>query len=169
LTAASEGSCSSSRFRLGVALFVTGWLCPLMIPVVAASDLPTDWKTALSGGLLIGVPEVFSLASIAILGRDGFNELKNRAFAAFKRHALPQAVSRRRYGVGLVLFVFPAIIGYAIAYAPQLLPVGPEHHVTMQLAADGMFIVSLFVLGGEFWDKIRALFVQGATVRFPDG
>ena len=72
----------------------------------------------------------------------------------------PKTVSRRRYAVGRVLFVLPAPIGYVIAYTPQLLPGGPEHHVAMQLAADGMFIVSLFALGGDFWDKIRALFVH---------
>ena len=30
-----------------------------------------------------------------------------------------------------------------------------------------MLIASFFVLGGDFWDKIRALFIYGATVTFP--
>jgi hypothetical protein len=29
-----------------------------------------------------------------------------------------------------------------------------------------MFVASLFVLGGDFWDKIRALFLQSARVQF---
>jgi hypothetical protein len=166
--AESPGSISIRRFRLGVVLFVAGWLCPLFIPLVAASGLTPEWKTAISGALLIGVPEILSLVSIAVLGRDGFNELKRKAFAVFKRHALPRTVGRVRYRIGLVLFLLPAPIGYVISYAPGLLPFGPEHLVNLQLAADGLFIVSLFVLGGDFWDKIRALFVQGATVQFPD-
>ena len=83
-------------------------------------------------------------------------------------HAMPRNVGSGRYRFGLVLFVLPAIIGYVVAYNPQPLPVGPEHLVTIQLAADGMFIAGLFALGGDFWDKIRALFVREATVRFPD-
>ena len=31
-----------------------------------------------------------------------------------------------------------------------------------------MLIVSVFVLGGDFWDKLRALFVHGARAVFPD-
>jgi hypothetical protein len=27
--------------------------------------------------------------------------------------------------------------------------------------------VSIFVLGGNFWDKIRALFIRESTARFP--
>jgi hypothetical protein len=162
------GAISSGRFKAGVMLFGAGWLCPLFIPLVLASSLTPEWQTTVSGALMIGVPEVLSLAAIAILGREGFNELKRKSFSAFKRYAMPKTVGRTRYRFGLVLFVLPAIIGYAVAYAPQLLPVGPEHHLTVQLTADGMFIASLFVLGGEFWDKIRALFVHQATVRFPD-
>jgi hypothetical protein len=30
-----------------------------------------------------------------------------------------------------------------------------------------MLFASLFVLGGDFWDKVRSLFVHGATARFP--
>jgi hypothetical protein len=30
-----------------------------------------------------------------------------------------------------------------------------------------MLLASFFVLGGEFWDKLRALYVQKATVTFP--
>ena len=29
--------------------------------------------------------------------------------------------------------------------------------------------VTIFVLGGEFWDKLRALFVHGARAVFPSG
>jgi hypothetical protein len=31
-----------------------------------------------------------------------------------------------------------------------------------------MFLASLFVLGGDFWDKLRALFVREARAVFPE-
>jgi hypothetical protein len=37
----------------------------------------------------------------------------------------------------------------------------------VNLIGDMMFVSSLFVLGGNFWDKIRALFVHDAIVRVP--
>jgi hypothetical protein len=36
------------------------------------------------------------------------------------------------------------------------------------VAGDLMFIATLFVLGGDFWDKLRALFVHGAKAQLPD-
>lgn len=34
--------------------------------------------------------------------------------------------------------------------------------------SDALLLISLFVLGGEFWDKLRALFIHQAKVRFPE-
>jgi hypothetical protein len=31
-----------------------------------------------------------------------------------------------------------------------------------------MFVASLFVLGGDFWDEIRALFIHSAKARLND-
>lgn len=36
------------------------------------------------------------------------------------------------------------------------------------LISNGMMAVSLFVLGGEFRDKMRSLFVHGAVAQFPE-
>ena len=30
----------------------------------------------------------------------------------------------------------------------------------------GLLLASLFVLGGDFWDKVRSLFIHDAEVRF---
>jgi hypothetical protein len=35
----------------------------------------------------------------------------------------------------------------------------------VSLIGDVIFVASLFVLGGDFWDKIRALFVYRARVQ----
>jgi hypothetical protein len=69
------------RFRIGVIIFVVGFFSPLLIPVVAATGLPTTWKAAISGLLAVGIPEVFSLGAIAVVGKSGFKYLKQRIFA----------------------------------------------------------------------------------------
>ncbi len=38
---------------------------------------------------------------------------------------------------------------------------------TMQ-TGDIVLITSLFVLGGDFWDKLRSMFIYGAKASFPD-
>jgi hypothetical protein len=35
----------------------------------------------------------------------------------------------------------------------------------VSLIGDVMFVASLFVLGGDFWEKIRALFIHQVTVQ----
>jgi len=39
--------------------------------------------------------------------------------------------------------------------------------VIWAVSGDAIFVASFFVLGGEFWDKLRALFVHGARTVFP--
>ena len=75
-------------------------------------------------------------------------------------------MSRTRYRVGLVMFLLPLIPTYVMAYAPQWLPDHSPLRLYVNLAADFIFLSGLFVLGGDFWDKLRALFVYDARVEF---
>ena len=153
---------------VGGTLFVLGWLCPLFVPVVAASNLPTAWKAVASGVLLIGLPELLTVAAIAILGHSGYRYLKGRLLTALKRYGPPEIVGPTRYHIGLVLFVLPLLLGFLEPYLGHLIPGLAENRVVFCVACDLMFVSSLFVLGGEFWDKLRALFVHGAKARFPE-
>ncbi len=155
------------RFRIGVGFFVLGWICPLFIPLVAASGLSTEWKAIISGLLAVGGPELMTLVSIAFLGKAGFNYLKARLFALFKRAAPPDQVSRIRYRFGTLIWVLLIIYGYFIGYAPEAIPGYEKHRIAMNLFADGLFVISFFILGGDFWDKFRALFIYEAKVVIP--
>ena len=115
--------------------------------------------TALSGFLLVAAPEGLSLLAIAILGKDGFNYLNEKVFAVLRRAAPSAKVSRARYNTGLAILAILFIYGSFVWYAPHLVPTYSENRIPLNLAADFMFVVSLFVLGGDFWDKFRAVFV----------
>jgi hypothetical protein len=147
------------RYRTGVTLIAIGWICPLFIPLVTKSTLSTEWKTALSGFLLVVGPEVLSVLAIAILGKEGFNILKEKVFALLRRAAPTAKVSRTRYRAGLAIWALLFIYGSFVWYAPHLVPGYSEHRVAMNLSADFLFIASLFVLGGDFWEKFRSLFI----------
>jgi hypothetical protein len=54
-------------------------------------------------------------------------------------------------------------MGYMPSWLPDSSPVRPY----VSIASDVIFLVSLFVLGGDFWDKIRSLFVSEARAWFP--
>jgi hypothetical protein len=158
---------ASSRYRIGVTLIAIGWICPIFIPLVTNSTLSTEWKTALSGFLLVAAPEGLSLLAIAILGKDGFNYLKEKVFAVLRRAAPSAKVSRARYNTGLAVLALLFVYGSFVWYAPHLVPGYSEHRVALNLTADFLFIVNLFVLGGDFWDKFRALFSYDAVESAP--
>ncbi len=166
--ASSSASPPSGRLRVGAGVLIFGWLCPLFVPLVIGSNLSGEWKTTLSGLLLLGIPEVFTLAAVAILGKSGFEYLKGILYGWLRRLAPPDAVSVARYRVGLVIFLLPLIFAVLSDYAPHLIPGFAAHPIAFALTGDVMFFASFFVLGGDFWDKIRSLFVHGARARFPE-
>ena len=150
------------RFRLGLTILIVGWFSLLLIPVVTRTSLATEWKTIISGLLAVGIPELFTLAAIAIMGKSGYNLIKERIFSFFKKHGPPDRVSLTRYRIGLVMFVLPIAFGWLGPYGAHQIPGYETHHFVVSLIGDLMLISSLFVLGGDFWDKVRALFIYEA-------
>jgi hypothetical protein len=155
------------RMLLGGGVFLVGQLSPIFIPIVTSSGLSVGIKSALTGLLLLGIPEVAIFAAIAILGKAGFTFLKQKLFAVLKRAAPVDSVSRIRYRIGLVLFCFPLLMGWLAPYVDDLIPRYGDYHVALAIAGDGLLVLGLFVLGGDFWDKLRALFIHGAKAQLP--
>ncbi len=151
---------SDLRFRVGATVLVASFCAPAFIPLVAASDLPTAGKTALSGLLAAGIPEVGMLAAVAIMGRDGIDRIKTVVGRRLAPLAPPDRVGPTRYRVGLVLFCCPLLLGWLAPYLGSYLPGYATHSLIYAIGGDAMLLVSLFVLGGEFWDKLHALFKQ---------
>jgi len=148
-------------------IFITGFLSPLLIPIVTSSDLSTGWKATLSGLLALGIPELFMIIAAAVAGKEGFSYIKSKIFRFFKKYGPPDTVSRRRYRIGLILFIVPLLVGWLMPYFSKLLPSYEENRILINTTGDIVLITSLIILGGDFWDKLRALFIYGAKAIFP--
>ena len=109
------------------------------------------------------VPKLGVLAAIAILGKPGFNYLKALVFGYLKP---PAEVSPRRHRVGIAMFTVAMLAGFVEPYLGVVLPGSATRDLRVTLGVDLLLIASLLVLGGDFWDKIRALFIRGAKVTF---
>ena len=156
------------RFRIGVTIFVAGFAAPLAIPLVTSSDLPTAWKTAVSGALAVGVPEIAMVVAAAMMGREGFARLKSQFGRFLKKYGPPEQVGRTRYRTGLVMFTLPLLLAWLGPYLGHHVPGYGGHQLLWAIGGDLVFVASFFVLGGEFWDKLRSLFVHGARAVFPN-
>jgi hypothetical protein len=135
-------------------------LCPLFVPLVAASELSTSWKAALSGVLLLGIPEVFLLLAVAIMGKPGYEELKRRLLVVFRSIRPVGRVGLVRHRVGVAMFVLPVLVGWLHPYLVPWVSELAEYELQLAMILDATFFGSFFVLGGDFWDKLSRLFVR---------
>ncbi len=156
------------RLGLGAFIFVLGFASPVFIPWVLSSSLPAGLKAFLAGALAFGIPELAMLAAVAILGKKGFRFLKERLGRIFKPFAPPDHVSPQRYKIGLVLFILPLLTGWILPYLQFHWEYLGRLPLYIYVIGDFVLLVSIFVLGGEFWDKLRALFTQKATVQWKE-
>ena len=155
------------RIRLGFALFIVSLTWPLVLPLMPLIGFSGSAIAAFSGAMLV-VAEIMILAGAAIAGKDGFAYIKSKVFGLLKSYGPPEKVSRARYVVGMIMFVTPLLLGWATPYFGGYLPGFQEHPLVYAAIGDALLLVSLYVLGGEFWDKLRSLFVHSARAVFPD-
>jgi hypothetical protein len=71
-----------------------------------------------------------------------------------------------RYRIGLILFGVIIALGFLEPYLGPCLPGYMQQRVVISICGDLLFLLSLVILGGEFWDKLRALFSYDAKVVF---
>ena len=125
--------------------------------------LPASRIAAMTGAIFVA-NKVLILACIAIMGKSGFQQLKGMVFGYAKSLAPSGPISRTRHVIGLVMFCLPLVSAMLEPYVDQLAPGLRPNLWQLQVLGDLMLIASFFVLGGDFWSKIRALFVRTATV-----
>lgn len=163
------------RYRIGMALFIIPFplffATPIVVPMMGLSATET---TALIGGILL-VIEVVWFASIPLLGKEGFDALKSKAFGWMKLTPGPISRGRHRFGIALLIV---SVLGSVLLSGGFLLgsfamsdsddPTGPILGMTFQQQASlytwveiasivGM-IVSVLILGGEFWERLKNVF-----------
>ena len=171
-TAAKQGW----RYKLGLVLFITPFpiffATPVIIPLLGLSAAQTG---ALIGGTLLAV-EIVWFASIPLLGKAGFMALKNKAFGWLKLQEGP--ISYRRHVLGVWLLVGSILTelvlqGFAL-YASYINSGGdgvintvagltaPEFntvYLVIEVLTAAGILASLFILGGDFWERLKAAFV----------
>ena len=160
------GQISKTRFVAGITIFIAGFASPLLIPLVTSTNWSIGVKTTVSGLLALGIPEIMIFISVAVLGKDGYNLMKSKLSGFLQRFAPPDEVSSTRYYFGLVLFIFPLLMGWVVPYLMYFIDWTANISIWAYLIGDILFISSFIILGGNFWDKFRSLFIRNAVARF---
>jgi hypothetical protein len=155
------------RIKIGFAIFIASLAWPLLLPVMPWLGFSGSTIAAFSASMLVAA-EVLMLVGAAVAGKDGFAFIKAKVFGVLKSFAPPQKVSRARYRLGLVMLSVPLAFAWLSPYVGRYLPVLTERQLVLAIAGDALLVTSLFVLGGDFWDKLRALFTHRAYAVIPD-
>ncbi|MGI9342222.1 MAG: transporter suffix domain-containing protein [Gammaproteobacteria bacterium] len=155
------------RLKAGVGLFGLSIALPVLgVPLVAAIGLSPATVATVSGAIVVGA-EVLGITAVAVMGKSGYAFIKNRVFGFLRQYGPPAEVGRTRYTFGLVMFTVPLVFGWLAPYAADRIPGYPGNELIYGVIGDLLLVASLFVLGGDFWDKVRALFIHGAKVVMP--
>lgn len=155
------------RIKLGVVLLGLSIALPVLgVPLVAVMGLPTTIVATISGVMLVGA-EILGVVAVAVMGKCGYAYIRNRVFGFFKQYGPPAEVSRIRYTIGLVMFSAALAFGWLAPYVGKLIPGYLGNELRFGIVGDLVLLTSLFILGGDFWDKLRALLIHRAKALFP--
>jgi hypothetical protein len=159
------------RYKLGLFLIVVGHLV-----IAGALVLPLLGASAAVVGAAVLSGELMSMASIVFLGKDGFLAIKKKVFGFLKRGFTAEVGPARHY-LGLVLFFLNGLTLYIMmVYAwTSFSAVTPEDPLPIVwgldfrqqeklvfglfLTGEIAFLVSIYVLGADWWERFRALIV----------
>ena len=157
---------ANTRLKIGIALVVGGNLAFFTSAWIAWMPWSAATKAAV-WGVLFFTPEVCTLAAVAIMGKENFERFKALVFRWLGRVKPAGDIGVWRHRIGLVMFFVPVLPTYIQAYKPEWLPDSSSLRWVIKLVADVIFIASFFVLGGDFWDKLHALFTREARAGQP--
>ena len=166
---------SGWRYRFGLVLFFGAFpiffATPVVIPLLGLSAAES---AALMGGILLAV-EVLWLASIPLLGKKGFSEVKKRAFGWLSFLSRPVNKTRHVFGVWLLLgsILLDVILNLSLIIrnlfvedpAAALTVLGMSQSQVSALLSGLQAVTTLgviagiLILGSEFWERLRNAFV----------
>ena len=167
----AEDFTNTWRYKAGLTLIIVGngiLLLGIVMPALGAG-------ASTVGTMVIG-GEVISLASIAFLGKEGFKAIKNKAFG-FLKSTYTGAVGSTRHYLGIsLLLASQAVLYINVIYLWQFFERstdGGSHPIiwglertqqdslllTLFIIGEVCFLISIYVLGADWWGKFRRIFV----------
>ena len=170
----AEGFTRTWRYKVGLFMIIAGngiILIGLLLSLLGVG-------ASIVGAALLG-GEVVSLASIAFLGKEGFNAIKSKAFA-FVKSTYTGPVGKTRHTIGIALLCANVLTTFILAlYAwdsfAGATPEGPHPIVWgldmaqqasllewVFLIGEISFLVAIYVLGADWWGRFRRIFVWEA-------
>jgi len=150
-----------TKLKIGVAFILGSNLLFFTSAWIAWMPWPAAVKAAI-WSILFFTPEVGTLIGVAVMGRENYELFRLKAAAVLRRIKPAGDVGPARHRAGLVMLLAPLVPAYLQAFKPEWLPDGSPFRWPAMVAAHLVCLAGLFMLGGDFWDKLHALFSREA-------
>lgn len=154
---------SKTRLYLGIIILILALAMPIWGSlIVAILGLPPAISTVLIGLSIAGGPDLLLLLAAAVMGKDALNQILGQIGKWFKRNfKLSENVSKKRYFFGLILFWGSILIRWVVGFLKPLSVAAKgstDWGLVILVAFEVVLVISIFVLGANFWEKLGALF-----------
>ena len=148
------------KYYLGLSLIVYS-----VLPIIIVAIMPfMGMSLAQSGAfavVFLASGEIAFLCAAALLGKEFVGALKKKIMALFKRTHKPRPVSRNWHRFGITLLAVSTLPYYAVMIY-LLFFSHKEAEINFLawtlVAGETAFIAGLFILGGQFWERLKHLF-----------
>ncbi len=136
-----------------------------VLPIIIVAIMPfMGMSLAQSGAfavVFLASGEIAFLCAAALLGKEFLAALKKKVMALFKRTHKPRPLSQNWHRFGITLLVASTLPYYAVLI--YLLVFSHKEAELNFLAwtlvgGEVAFIAGLFILGGQFWERLKHLF-----------
>ena len=147
------------RYKTGMFLLVLMIVSPgiaLLIPYIGFSEAIT---MTLQGFFLVGGPEVFMVAGVALAGKEGLETVKNTVKKLFGLTAGDYPATKSQYNLGLGMIVLGLFAQILVAYLPQIIEMDQviSYELYINLVGDVLIILGIFTAGQQFITKLKKL------------
>ena len=138
------------KYKIGMGLIILGIISPLIGLAVPLLNLPSATTTALVTFFMVGGPEIFLIAGAALAGKQAIEAIKKDFF---------QYAGKARYQFGLILFITTILVNWGFVYLNLLEDYAFDfnNRLIVTLCIDVITIISVFVMGPEFFEKVKRL------------
>jgi hypothetical protein len=149
------------KYYLGLSLVIYS-----LVPIIVVAVLPfTGMSLAQSGAfavVFLASGEIAFIAAAALLGKEFLAALKKKIMALFKRTHESKPVSRTMHRFGTTLLIvstlpYYAVLVYLLFFSHREAEI--SFLAWTMVAGEAACIAGLFILGGQFWDRLKHLFL----------
>ena len=160
------------KYYLGLSLLIYSFI-PYGVAALVIPFLPISHVRAASiGAGIIASAEIAFFCGAALLGKPFLQLIKSKIKGFFFRKKEVRSAGvigkgRHYFGVVLLLLSFlPYYITEGVLIFGHPEGRGIKALILILLGGDALFMISLFILGGDFWDRLKRLFEwPGKAVR----